>query len=407
MVQVDCSHEEDLLLVETRTEYPPGAQLLRYLAGFLPTGRRDYTGLSNGAIYVQYADRLRRVRRRAARAEIVTREFTIDGRPEPFAFARVDDVWVAAREHSGVTVHLVGFQVDPARIMLAPLPGVGNAPEPPSVELLRRAAAGHLLARAEVAELIDAHDLGEYRDTILDSIRPGYRLKVVAASPHRIGGLPDLAPGEQWPHEDGMPYTFVVQIDCSQLPPLESDFAVPEFNHDGQLLRFFAPMDGQMWEPGFAVALACPPDAPLTRTQTPPCPDALPAHADDESLREFEEEPVQLLANLYARHPSFGRAPGSLFDAYDAFRDQLAAGGVKPREDRWPDAQLLGHATNVQGSDPVTYCPLIYEETDVSDWCLLLNLPALVDFGAVAILIRRDDLAAGRYDRLATDKSMG
>jgi Domain of unknown function (DUF1963) len=74
--------------------------------------------------------------------------------------------------------------------------------------------------------------------------------------------------------------------------------------------------------------------------------------------------------------------------------------------------QLLGHATNVQGEDPVHARTWLHEDTTDNEWCTLLNLPShpgmsFGDGGSLAILIRHKDLAAGRYDRLATDQSMG
>jgi uncharacterized protein DUF1963 len=106
----------------------------------------------------------------------------------------------------------------------------------------------------------------------------------------------------------------------------------------------------------------------------------------------------------------------SLRDAQydDEFAAALVAGGVAPRrEEEWGTAgsQLLGHATNVQGEDPTIMGPCVYEGTDEDAWCLLLRISPdaidLSDGGDVSILIRYDDLAAGRYDRLATDISMG
>ena len=50
---------------------------------------------------------------------------------------------------------------------------------------------------------------------MLAAIRPAYRIERATDGPHRLGGLPDLAPGEQWPHDErGVPHTFVAEIDC-------------------------------------------------------------------------------------------------------------------------------------------------------------------------------------------------
>ena len=140
-------------------------------------------------------------------------------------------------------------------------------------------------------------------------------------------------------------------------------------------------------ERGPAVALACPPDAPLTRTEVPPRPDPMPEWAwepDDESLHELLELPIHLTPFL--------TAPSGWDENRYEFALQLA-GGERA-------SQLLGNGTNAQGEDPAG-----------DDRCLLLNLPEhpgmeFGDGGSLAILIGREDLAAGRYDRLATEQEM-
>jgi hypothetical protein len=97
---------------------------------------------------------------------------------------------------------------------------------------------------------------------------------------------------------------------------------------------------------------------------------------------------------------------------YDDFHWQLEAGGAKPRRAAWQDSQLLGHAGNEQGEDPIHAGTWTYEDTTDDDWCVLLNLPthpgmSFGDGGSLAVLIRVEDLAVGRYDRMATDQSMG
>jgi hypothetical protein len=381
-------------------EWGDGDDLRRHLAHMV--GAPDRVDRSEAALRVHSTDADRIVRRRVARADLVTRAFVIDDEPEPFTFIALDDVWTAHRDHFGVTVRLSAHGVDPAHVELAPVAGPAS-----SAALSRRAQAGRLLTRAEVAALIEEHGQGERREVILAGIRPGYRLTADPAAPHRIGGEPDLVPGEHWPHdEDGIPYTFLAQIDCSQLPPIVSEFPVPEWNHGGRLLRFFAPFDGRVGEPDIAIALACAPDAPRTRTPVPPRPDPMPADAwepDDDSMRELEEQPMRVTPFLTSREPPY---ESELVAA-------LHAGGARPRSRReWVEGpQLLGHAANVQGEDPALMGHYVYEDTAEDDWGLLLYLsPETLDFGdggAIALLIRHEDLAAGRYDRLATDTSMG
>ena len=90
---------------------------------------------------------------------------------------------------------------------------------------------------------------------------------------------------------------------------------------------------------------------------------------------------------------------------FEAFRDRLGIGGLKPRSEVLPDPQLLGHASNEQGENPVTAGPWVYTDTDEREWGVLLHLP-LMDWGSFSVLIRREDLAEGRYERLATDVSL-
>src|SRR4051812_49959761 len=94
---------------------------------------------------------------------------------------------------------------------------------------------GALLTREEVIALIRQHDLDEHRDAILAAVRPGYRLQPARDGPHRIGGLPDLAAGEQWAGDaDGVPLPVVPPFGCSQLPPLAGRFSAPARPHGGE-----------------------------------------------------------------------------------------------------------------------------------------------------------------------------
>lgn len=190
-----------------------------------------YVDRSPAGLLVAFAHRERQARRRVASAEPVERRITIDGRAEPFSFLAVDDAWVATREHAGVDVMVCARGIAPDDVTLEPLADPANAKAGTTgdakraKERERRDAAGELLSRAAVLRLIARHDLQPHRDAVLAAIRPGYWLLPGDAARTRIGGLPDLAPGERWPQTGaGFPYTFVAQIDCSALPPMESRF---------------------------------------------------------------------------------------------------------------------------------------------------------------------------------------
>ena len=263
----------------------------------------QYHDRSPGGMLVGLAHHERMVRRRVARAEPVERELMINGRREPFVFLGVDTAWVATRQQGGVEVMVSACAIVPDDVRLEPLANPADAQAGTigdverAAERARRDAAGELLGRAEVLRLIARHDLSEHRERVLAAIRPGYWLVPGNAARTRIGGLPDLAPGEAWPHgDDGTPYTFVAQIDCSALPPMVSAFAGPAWGHGGALVRIFAALDGRVPEPGPAIALACAADAPVARAELPPWPDL-----DDDSLRRLHELPVRLVPFLSAR----------------------------------------------------------------------------------------------------------
>jgi hypothetical protein len=97
---------------------------------------------------------------------------------------------------------------------------------------------------------------------------------------------------------------------------------------------------------------------------------------------------------------------------YDDFQAHLGAGGLEPRGGQWMHPSLLGHASNEQGEEPGHAGPHIYHDTALEDWCTLFSLPthhgmSFGDGGSLVVVIRLEDLAAGRYDRLATDTSTG
>ena len=365
----------------------------------------------------------RATRREVAFTEPVERSLVIDGRPETFAFLVVRNAWVATRRHGSVDILVAAAGLDPAEVELEPLADPTNAAAGTvgdvrrAAERARRDAAGELLTRVEVERLIDARDLGQHRDAVLAAIRPGYWLDPGEPdSPHRIGGLPDLAPGERWPHDErGFPFTFVAQIDCSALPSIVSEFPLPEWNHDGALLRIFAALDARIPEPGPAIALSCPPGTTLARAELPPRPDPLPPdlwEPEDESLRQLDELPVRLVPVLTAQTAWYVGIPSEVTHRYEELARRLPVAGGRPREAQWQMSQLLGHGENLQGDDPTTAGEHALPEIPRAGWGTLLNIPdhsgmSFGDGGGLAVIIPLVDLAAGRYDRMVTDLSMG
>jgi Domain of unknown function (DUF1963) len=382
------------------TSATPDADLRELLSDLLDAFP-DFDDRTEAAQMIGYAHADRVLRRTVLTAPEERLELAVDGVLVPFTAIAVGDVWVARREHDGVYITIVaesfparhvklGALVDPADTRAGTTADGDGAPT---------------LTRAEVIDLIDDCDLSDYRDRILAAIRPAYRIERASHGPHRLGGLPDFAPGEQWPHDErGVPHTFVAEIDASQLAPLSTEFLSPAWDHAGARLRIFVALAGRV-DDFEAVVLACPPDAPLTRaSEVPACPDDIDWDEDDQGdlLLEFEEQPVRLNPTLTAMIAWTAGLTDADSDDYDTFRDRLVRGGRPLGEhEAWEHMQLLGHAATHQGEDPRTYAD--FPDGDVNDWAVLLSFHDTEDLTYLSIAIRVEDLAAGRYDRLVVD----
>ena len=415
---VHVAHAVDpaLLLVDSSIERDEWTPPRDRLVGMLQRHGSE-PDLSAAALQVRFAHSDRDARRRAVRAEVGERHFTIDGAAEPFTFAGAEDAWVGVRDHYGVEVVIQARGVEPETVVLERLadltdPGAGTTQGPaPDVSARRHAAAGQLLSRAEVATLIDACGLGEHREAVLGGVLAGYRLEPGGEGRTRVGGLPDLAEGEAWPHSaDGIPYTFVAQIDCAALPRLPEDFAGPPWQHDGALVRIFAELVPDPAGP--AVALACPRGTPVRRATLPPGPDP------GDALRELHETPVCAVPCLTSKLAFYvlGDRDREAHETHETFARRLAAGGAEPTRRTWGngDMQLLGHVETMQGADPRHAGSSLHRDVgDLDAWRVLINIDdgypdlSFGDGGALAIVAPVADLAAGHYDRLVTEATMG
>ncbi len=163
---------------------------------------------------------------------------------------------------------------------------------------------------------------------------------------------------------------------------------------------------------GPALALACPAGTPVRRAALPPGPDS------EDALRELHETPVHAVPCLTSKLAWYvlGDGPREETEAHETFARRLAAGGAEPTRRTWGngDLQLLGHVETVQGEDPRHAGSRVHRELrDLDAWRVLLNIDdgypdlSFGDGGALAIVVPVTDLAAGRYDRLVTEATMG
>lgn len=199
----------------------------------------------------------------------------------------------------------------------------------------------------------------------------------------RFGGSPLLPEGQEWPSLGDEPTAFLCQVDLNLLP--EADWGYPYPTH-GLLSFFYSGMeDTDGIEPRDWHVLHFPPEAKLVETAAP--------------------------GETYAANPIGFR----LIDTYDPHQ------GVDVEDDvEGPRHQLFGFGQGIQ-NDEMGYCcevslrksqgaivssAFIAEcQAAADEWVLLLQVdsdPAAGfcwgDEGRLFFMIRKADLAAGRFD---------
>ncbi len=245
-------------------------------------------------------------------------------------------------------------------------------------------------------------------EPLLGSARPSLQLKAgavgdVKPGSTRLGGDPDLPPDTVWPEVKGRPLRFFAQLRLEELP-LPEDWPMPRSG----LLSVFEGDDEARFDVEHAL-LFSPEPAELIRRPTPEL---------DEDLEPLRSCPVT--AGFGITLPGYGdrelnamELEDDEMDAYFALQDDL-------RFSR--DAALLGrdydvdkrptetHAIAVLGGPPYDYewqrenAEAIRREA--SRWVPLFQMDSSFSLGlnmwdayTFLVLIRWEDLRAGRFDR--------
>ncbi|TML88508.1 MAG: DUF1963 domain-containing protein [Actinobacteria bacterium] len=233
----------------------------------------------------------------------------------------------------------------------------------------------------------------------------------------RLGGLPDLPRGVEWPARDGRELAFVGQVNLAHVAAVNPEAPLPR---EGLLLFFY--------DLGRRPRGVDPADRGSCRV----------LYADDLSELEPHESraphlralPVELsrelqLPGAWSLH---GEALELTYDestAWDELRERLAAAQGVELDDTSPDRvalhRLLGYheefgreveidcelaATGVDADDDSTYYDQrVDHEAQAREWRLLLQLSAdeslgtpRDEFDRLYICIRDEDLRAGRFD---------
>jgi uncharacterized protein YwqG len=255
----------------------------------------------------------------------------------------------------------------------------------------------------------------------LGLLRPGARLEATAApnvGVGRLGGLPALPAGAEWPAWDGRgPLSFIASVDCARLPAAELDIDLPAagtllfFYFDGQLddgdalvltedreswagaRVLYVAADEKVAERGIPAGLKPYPVAPLAArvemTATEPWHPAVRAAF----------APGAPLGNRYD-HPVCSQ---EFLDALWEFDDEVGH-------------QIGGHAHSVQNPVEIEIAEAVLDDEvswddprlseEAGNWVLLAQFDSedaadmmWGDAGALYWLIRPEDLAERRFER--------
>ncbi|WP_369201102.1 YwqG family protein [Streptomyces sp. PU-14G] len=257
----------------------------------------------------------------------------------------------------------------------------------------------------------------------LGLLRPAVRLEIDGdgdgdpdAVVGRIGGLPRLPDGQDWPVWEGYgPLSLIASIDCAELPSDSVDIPLPSA---GTLLFFF--FDGQL--DGYA-SWAVSPSVRDSRSgarvlYVPEGQDA-PVREAPAGLTPFPSLPLTARTVMTAPAPSHPRAvaafaPGTSYpDSYEHpiceedFTDALIE--FECEDDADSAHQIGGYAESIQDLVEIEVAG-----SEAEEWVLLAQFDGVDeagmiwgDSGLLYWLIRPHDLAECRFDRAMFTWHMG
>ena len=274
-------------------------------------------------------------------------------------------------------------------------------------------------------KLISEHGLAHKLDQLLAASTTGLRIvkqpsrnDVVGIS--RLGGLPDVSSGFEWPNRDGRSLGFLAQINCAETAAYDSENVLPStgwlyFFYDVQEQPWgFDPMDRGsgvvLYSHAAPIETAQPADYSTKEAATPSIPIGFRSILSLPVWDSAARESIGLGRSVADNN--------AYYDLYDAF--------TKEASDEQTNHQLLGHSNNIQG-DMQLECQLVshglycgdstgYEdrrvkelEAGAGDWRLLLQFDSddelnvmWGDCGKLYFWIRGSDLAQHNFSRTWT-----
>lgn len=290
--------------------------------------------------------------------------------------------------------------------------------------------------RDRLRALIQKHGLSRFLPDLERMMLPGIRLRTerveqgdLARGESRIGGVPDLPAGFEWPRWKDAPLAFIAQLKLFDLSACDLERALPK---DGTLAFFYDPMQ-EAWgfDPGdrgsgrvfhFAPGVELRPAAP---------PEDLPREGDFHPCR-VESLPVLTLPppdSLYTDRLGLGWHPAddpnsppesppersAYFELIEEAEQVLglrapfhqALGHPRPVQNEMQlECQLVTHGLNCGDSSGYEDPRRAALEKGAMDWRLLLQIDSdddasmmWGDLGMVYFWIRADDLRRCDFDK--------
>lgn len=261
-------------------------------------------------------------------------------------------------------------------------------------------------------------------ETWINLLRPGFHLRALNEGEDPVGyvgGIPQLPADVEWPVWEGHgPLNFIAAFDCARVPTKDLDIPLPEsgtllfFYYDGLGDSSVAFDDPDSVFNGTRV-LHVPADAELGEATAPegtsPFPrldlggELIATAPDNENttLIAAYGDPNDPVA--YVDYPTTDPEGTGFWDDVSAFR-----------RDNWPHHRVGGYSLPVQGAvEPEgarAFHPGKEQEAETArkelatDLVLLIQIDsdprvgmAWADAGRLYWMIRREDLAAGRFDK--------
>ncbi len=275
-------------------------------------------------------------------------------------------------------------------------------------------------AIAELSALIQKHNLGMYKDGLLQHVLLSASLVPMRTADQdlpvgssKLGGEPDLPPDFIWPLRIGQPLSFVAQINLGEIPE------IPGGKLFGKgLISFF--YDDMVWgfdpkdKDGFKVVFLSQETSQLKRTKTPvvEIKKKLFGIFPQTSRKPKIYQSCQLMPKVVATLPDELDDTGLPEDLMDNYYEMLEEIGGHHR--------LLGHSESIQGPMQIE-CELVTNgnycgdssgykkanqfEESAKQWRLLLQIDSETehsdmmwgDAGRLYFWIKESDLAAGNF----------